>query len=61
MAKYRISGVWKDNKNDVTAYAIHQIFEGITGRAEKKQGTGDISFRDTRRNCHNLDMELLNS
>lgn len=35
MAKYRISGVWKD-KDMVIAYAFHQVYEGTTGKAEKK-------------------------
>ena len=36
MAKYRISGIWKDNSNVIIAYAFHTVVENATGRAVKK-------------------------
>lgn len=36
MAKYRISGIWKDSNNVITAYAFHAVGENSTGRAVKK-------------------------
>lgn len=36
MAKYRISGVWKDNSNVIIAYAFHLEGESIISRAVKK-------------------------
>ena len=36
MAKYRISGIWKDNSNVIIAYAFHTVGESATGRAVKK-------------------------
>lgn len=36
MAKYRISGIWKNNENLITHYAFHLVNENGTNRAEKK-------------------------
>ncbi len=36
MAKYRISGVWKNDDNVITAYAFHTIGETSVSRAVKK-------------------------
>lgn len=36
MAFYRISGVWKNADNVITAYAFHQINGNSVGRAIKK-------------------------
>jgi hypothetical protein len=35
MAKYKISGVWKDTKGVITHYAFHTVGEQSTSRAEK--------------------------
>ncbi len=35
MAKYRISGVWKDDNNVITAYAFHTVTETGTTQAVK--------------------------
>ncbi|MES2411625.1 MAG: DUF3892 domain-containing protein [Bacteroidota bacterium] len=35
MAKYRISGIWKEN-DIVIAYSFHQVYEGSISMAEKK-------------------------
>ena len=35
MAKFRISGIWKNNDNVITHYAFHTIGESSTSRAEK--------------------------
>ncbi|KMQ64066.1 hypothetical protein ACM40_04720 [Chryseobacterium sp. BLS98] len=35
MAKFKISGVWKDSKNIITHYAFHEVKETTTSRAEK--------------------------
>lgn len=35
MARYRISGVWKDTNNVITHYAIHKVGETSTSRAVK--------------------------
>lgn len=36
MAEYRISGVWKDGNDVITAYAFHEILKDGTTRAAKK-------------------------
>lgn len=45
MAKYRISGVWKDSQGVITHYAFHTILDngGIT-RAEKKSKSQAIQI-----------------
>ena len=45
MAKYRISGVWKDSQGVITHYAFHTILAsgGIT-RAEKKSKSQAIQI-----------------
>lgn len=35
MAKYRISGIWKDSKNVITHYAFHTVGKDSTSRASK--------------------------
>lgn len=46
MGKYRISGIWKDN-DVIIAYAVHEIFENCTGRAEKKTKEQTIAILET--------------
>jgi hypothetical protein len=36
MAKFRISGVWKDGNNIITHYAFHTVNEKTISRASKK-------------------------
>jgi hypothetical protein len=36
MAKYKISGVWKDVNKVITHYAFHEEFENSISRAMKK-------------------------
>lgn len=35
MAKFRISGIWKNDDNVITHYAFHTIGENATSRADK--------------------------
>ena len=35
MAKYRISGIWKNSENVITHYAFHTVQENSTSRASK--------------------------
>jgi hypothetical protein len=35
MAKFRISGVWKNNNEVITHYAFHKVQENSTSRATK--------------------------
>lgn len=35
MARYRISGIWKDTNNVITHYAFHEVLETSITRAEK--------------------------
>ena len=50
MAKYRISGVWKDSNNIITAYAFHTIGENSVGRAIKKTKAQAITLIETSGN-----------
>lgn len=36
MAKYRISGVWKNSDKVITHYAFHTVYSDGIGRAKKK-------------------------
>lgn len=36
MAKYKISGIWKNTENVITHYAFHTVSENSTSRAVKK-------------------------
>ena len=49
MAKYRISGVWKDN-NVITHYAFHTVGEKTTSRASKISKKEAISLLETNGN-----------
>lgn len=50
MAKYRISGVWKDLNDTIVAYAFHTVMESSTGRAVKKTKAQAISLLETTGN-----------
>lgn len=50
MAKYRISGVWKNTNNVITAYAFHIISETSVGRSVKKTKAEAISILETSGN-----------
>ncbi|WP_295715218.1 DUF3892 domain-containing protein [Mucilaginibacter sp.] len=39
MAKFKISGVWKDANGVITHYAVHEVIEPIIYRAEKTDKT----------------------
>ena len=47
MAKYRISGIWKNSDNVITAYAFHTVGETWTGRAVKKTKAQAITLLET--------------
>jgi len=50
MAKYRISGIWKNSDNVITAYAFHTVGETWTGRAVKKTKAQAITLLETTGN-----------
>lgn len=47
MAQYRISGVWKNSSNVITAYAVHTEGENATSRAVKMAKTQVIGLLET--------------
>lgn len=50
MAKYRISGVWKDSSNAITHYAFHTVGENSTSRASKMTKSAAISLLENSQN-----------
>lgn len=50
MAKYRISGVWKNSDNVITHYAFHTVEVNSTSRASKKTKSEAIGLLETRGN-----------
>lgn len=44
MAKYRISGVWKNASNGITDYAFHTVKEDSVGRSVKKTKSQAITL-----------------
>lgn len=50
MAKYRISGVWKDGNNVITDYALHTVTEKGTTRATKKSKANAIKLLEVNSN-----------
>lgn len=50
MAKYRISGVWKNANDVITHYAFHTVGENSTSRARKTSKSEAISLLETRGN-----------
>lgn len=44
MAKYRITGVWKNSNNVITHYAFHTVGEDSTSRAIKKSKADAIAL-----------------
>lgn len=50
MAKYKISGVWKDSNNVITHYAFHEIREKSIGRAQKVVKSKAIQILDQQSN-----------
>lgn len=50
MAKYRISGIWKNDDNVITAYAFHTAGENSMGRAVKKSKAQAIALLETSGN-----------
>lgn len=47
MAKYRISGVWKDSNNVITHYAFHVVNENSISRSIKKSKAQAIALLET--------------
>ena len=47
MAKFRISGIWKDNDNVITHYAFHTIGESTISRANKVTKVEAIRLLET--------------
>ena len=50
MAKYRISGVWKDSDNVITHYAFHTVGEKSISRASKTSKVEAIKLLETNGN-----------
>ena len=50
MAEYMISGVWKNNNDEVTHYAFHQVLSRTIYRAEKKSREEAIALLETKGN-----------
>ncbi len=50
MAKYRISGVWKDSNQVITHYAFHTVGDEGTTRAVKKTKENAIKLLETNGN-----------
>lgn len=44
MTKFRISGVWKNSNNVITAYSFHTVEETGTSRAKKTPKTEAIAL-----------------
>lgn len=47
MAKYRISGVWKNSNDVITHYAFHTVGEKSTSRATKKSKAEAVTLLET--------------
>jgi len=47
MAKYRISGIWKDSNNVITHYAFHTVSENGTSRSIKQTKSQSIALLET--------------
>lgn len=50
MAKYRISGVWKDSQGVITHYGFHTVTSDGISRVVKKSKTTAIQLLDTSGN-----------
>lgn len=50
MAKYRISGVWKNSSNVITDYAFHTVSEDSISRAYKKSKASAITLLENNEN-----------
>lgn len=50
MAKYRITGVWKNANDVITHYAFHTVGESSTSRAVKKSKTDAIELLEQQGN-----------
>ncbi|WP_254161232.1 DUF3892 domain-containing protein [Chryseosolibacter histidini] len=50
MAKHKISGVWKDENNVITHYALHAENENVTLKASKISKENAISLLETSEN-----------
>lgn len=50
MAQYRISGIWKNSNDVITAYAVHTVGDSSASRAVKMTKTQVITLLETRGN-----------
>lgn len=50
MAKYRISGVWKDNSGVITHYAFHEVGDKSTSRAKKMSKSDSVTLLSSSSN-----------
>lgn len=50
MAKYRISGVWKNANDVITHYAVHTVNESGTSRARKVSKTDAVALLEKNGN-----------
>ena len=50
MAKYSITGVWKDDNDTITHYAFHTIGENSTSRAIKRSKADAIALLEKNGN-----------
>mgnify|MGYP003580941861 CR=1 FL=1 len=50
MAKFRISGVWKNSSDVITHYAFHTVRENSTSRAVKKSKAEAIALLEQPNN-----------
>lgn len=50
MAQFRISGIWKDDKNVITHYAFHTVYEKTTSRAKKMSKADAIQLLEIKSN-----------
>lgn len=50
MARFRISGIWKNTNDVITHYSFHMVGENSTSRASKKSKAEAIQLLETRGN-----------
>lgn len=50
MATYRISGIWKNDANVITHYAMHEVFSDSISRARKTTKAQAVALLEQRGN-----------
>ncbi len=50
MAEHRISGIWKDSKDVITHYAMHEVGKDSISRAKKITKASAITLLETKGN-----------